>query len=542
MVRGVVGKWIALAAVLVSFVLLVANKVLVPPVAQSQGESGIFELRQGVLSGTDGSPGRLYNGSIDTYIDRWFLPNKPHGNDETLALRAPDIRSILIRYRELPPLPPGTQVQQATLEFFSIAPAPNNLSIRTTLLLHEWDPETADWHSAAKEQPWGQAGASGTEDVGDQAVGIVTVPARQPSVQLDVSEAVRLWYESPGTNYGLLISAFGSVATEYRFISNDSRLLDLRPRLTIVYGPPIPTPTRTATPTAIPTKTPLPPRSYGHYMDQFQQGRAGYDGTSDTFITAWGPVGVPNGASARLEVRQGNIKNTLIRFELPQFSPGAVLSKATLVLDVATCGNCNPMSAQVYEVLRPWDASKATFQLTGLGIEQWGRAGATAPGIDRAESPVTVVLLPRQFDSSGVAPVELDITPLVRKWLVSPDTNHGLLISGGGDVSVEYSFVSSEDVVIERRPLLRIESEIPTPMPTEIPTGTPTGSPTPRSTPTLTSTPTDIPTLPSTVTPTPPPESALRERLQRIDQRNNLFALIFREMLAAVAAYRDEAP
>lgn len=536
MARRLDRNWIALAALVAALALFVVERILTPTVVQSQAASGVFELRQG-SPGPDGTP---YDGAVDTYIDRWFLPNKPHGNDETLALRAADIRSILIRYDTLPPLPPGAQVHRATLEFFSMAPAPNDLNVRTTLLLREWDPESADWHRAAKGQPWGQAGATGFADAARMAVSITAVRARQPAVQLDVSAAVHSWYASPETNHGLFISAFGPVATEYRFASNDSRLLDLRPRLTIAYGPAIPTPTNTATATPVPTRTPIPPRSHGSYTDQFQQGYDGYDGTSDTFITAWGAVGVPNGESARLEVRQKDIKSALIRFDLPQFPPDTVLTTATLVLHVAGCGNCNPMRAEVYELLRPWDASKATFELTGLGFERWDKPGAAAPGVDRAETPVAEGLLPRTFDASGVAPVEFDITPLVRKWLISPDANDGVLIRGAGNVSVEYRFVASEDLVVERRPVLRLESEIPPP--TATPTETPPPTETPTSTPTLTSTPTDTPTPTATATPTPPAASKLRERLQHIDRRNNLFAQIFREMLDAVAAYQDEVP
>lgn len=539
MVGRPAGKWIALTAVLMSVALLIASRILAPTVAQSQASDGAFELRQGVA----GPDGELYFGSVDTYIDRWFLPNKPHGSDGTLALRATGIRSILIRYDQLPPLPPGTELRQATLEFFSVAPAPNGLNVRAARLVREWDPATADWNQASDGQPWSQAGATGPDDVAEQPVSITRLEARQPSVRLDVSEAVQSWYESPAENLGLLISAFGPVATEYRFASNESQVTELRPRLTIAYGPPVPTPTNTTTPTTTPTKTPVPPRDYGQYTDTFQHGLDGYEGTSDTFISAWEPVGVPQGASARLELRQKETKNVLIRFDLPRFSPGSVVTRAVLVLRVAGCGNCNPLLAEVYEVLRPWDASRATFDLTGLGTERWGRPGAASPGIDRAEDPVATALLPREFDRDGVASVEFDITSLVRKWLASPEINHGILIRGGGDIAVEYRFVSSEDLVTERRPLLRINTEIPTPTETPTATLTPTATPTetPSHTPTLT------PTATATPTPTPPqsgggPGEGLRERLLRIDQRNTLFAQIFRDMLAAIAAYQDEAP
>ena len=49
-----------------------------------------------------------------------------------------------------------------------------------------------------------------------------------------------------------------------------------------------------------------------------------------------------------------------------------------------------------------------------------------------------------------------DVTLPVRQWVLHPETNHGLIIRGYGDVSIEYRLLSSGWVQVGLRPQLVI--------------------------------------------------------------------------------------
>ncbi len=215
-----------------------------------------------------------------------------------------------------------------------------------------------------------------------------------------------------------------------------------------------------------------------------QEGVDGYQGTADTFLSAWQPTS-NFGKEARIAVRSQGVMNGLLQFDLSSIPARAPVTGATLHLYRFNRTNGNPMDLEVYGVRRSWQESQATWQIAQSG-SAWGAPGAEQPQVDRDATPVASVPLP---DANGW--VTVDVTSLVRDWAVNPLANYGLLLKGQSEAKVEYSFYSSDAIDPSLRPRLVVTYTVggstePTPTPTLVPTSTPVppGQPTPTPTPT----------------------------------------------------------
>jgi hypothetical protein len=141
--------------------------------------------------------------------------------------------------------------------------------------------------------------------------------------------------------------------------------------------------------------------------------------------------------------------------------------------------------------MRPWEGQEATYQRASAE-EPWYEAGLGGVGRDVSAVSVAKAVLDAEREW-----VPLDITPLVRAWMRSPNLNHGLVIKAAGQIAVQYQFASSEYWIDpSKRPRLQLHmaSTTATPVPTETPreatpTATSTGVPTPSATPTAEATP-----------------------------------------------------
>lgn len=225
-----------------------------------------------------------------------------------------------------------------------------------------------------------------------------------------------------------------------------------------------------------------------------QQGQDGYTGASDTYLDSWAPSAV-HGLDTLLRVRGPDVFHGLLRFDVSQIPPDKPVKAAALSLWLENRSGERALPVEVYRVLRPWSEGQATWNQAAAG-QPWAQPGASAPGVDRAATPVATV----DLDMVGGFK-SLNVTDLVQDWVAHPETNFGLLLRGVGSTNLEYGIASSQNWWLNRRPKLVVvySQHTPTPTPTDTATPTPTGTPTP--TPTVTPTATWTPT--PTVTPTP---------------------------------------
>ena len=310
--------------------------------------------------------------------------------------------------------------------------------------------------------------------------------------------------------------------------------------------PPLPsrTPTRTPTPTgATPTPSNTPttgpsvtPTStptlfpLGRNTVTLQQGIRGYQGTNDTYMSAWSPA-KNYYVNANLLVKNDNIYESLLRFDLGSIPPGSTINAAMLRLFPYNRDVAQPFELQVYAMLRPWIDAQATWE-RAASDSAWGAPGANDTASDRAPLAAGV-----QPVSALNVWVDFDLRALVSGWATDPSTNHGLILRATGQQSVVYHFASGNHPSISLRPQLIVDylapEASPTPRPpTETPTPPPaTETPTPTRTSTFTPTPEATPTETSTATPSATATKGPDERVAEVEQRLGLLEQILQAII-----------
>ncbi len=206
-----------------------------------------------------------------------------------------------------------------------------------------------------------------------------------------------------------------------------------------------PSPTSTKTPTLFPG---------GHNVVTLQQGVLGYQGTTDTYITAFTPGGnfVLQG---NLVVKNDSAYEGLLRFDLGSIPPGAVINQATLRLYAYNRDKNASMDVEVYRLLREWVDSQANWDRAALG-NAWGAAGANDTATDRRAEPVAV-----QNVSAMNAWYEFDVTELVKPWVADPRVNRGMILRGFGTLSLVYHFASANHSTVAYRPQFVVDFTAP---------------------------------------------------------------------------------
>ncbi len=224
---------------------------------------------------------------------------------------------------------------------------------------------------------------------------------------------------------------------------------------------PTSTPTATVTPTAPPTATPV-----GQILTNAPA-------RADAYISEWYPD--TNYGSGVLRVRNGDVEQSLLQFDLASLPANIQIDEAKLRLWVSGRSNTNNLTGDVYALRRAWNEHQVTQKQAAAGVA-WQSPGAHGD-VDRDPSRIDS----RRLPASG--PVTWDVTDVVRGWYGTPSSNHGLIL-GATTVNgnVEYSFVGREGAADERPVLLvRYRQSTVTatpPTPTSSPTFTPTPAPT----------------------------------------------------------------
>ncbi len=233
-----------------------------------------------------------------------------------------------------------------------------------------------------------------------------------------------------------------------------------------------------------PGDTPLP-----YATVTLQQGKDGYTGAADTYISAWEPD--TNYANYQvLRVRHDGpttIRNTLLRFNLDGRVPPDIWLRGAVLRLYADRGPTQARSLMIdmHAAGRPWNAAEATWNRPQVG-ETWAQPGANGMPGDIASAPADT----RFVQSTDTGDINRwygwDVTDLVATWLATPEANYGVVVRASPpedeyDEREEFSFYSSENTAA-KRPQLMIVYALVTPTPT--PTPTPTVTPTPTATPT----------------------------------------------------------
>ncbi len=233
-----------------------------------------------------------------------------------------------------------------------------------------------------------------------------------------------------------------------------------------------------------------------------QQGREGYEGTRDTYLDKWHET-INYSTENQLKLRSIDVMAPLLRFHLVDRVPSnAQVQRATLSLYVTFAG-ANPVDAQTFRVLRPWEVSQATWVQAADGVG-WADKGCNGIGADREGIPSDT-----QTITGSHTWCDLDVTAMVQAWVSDPPSNYGVIVKSFGPSVVGYDLASSRYSDPLARPKLVVvylPYSTPTPTATPTPTFTATSTPTPTSTPTATPTltPTSAPTATATSSPLPP--------------------------------------
>lgn len=214
-----------------------------------------------------------------------------------------------------------------------------------------------------------------------------------------------------------------------------------------------------------------------------QNGRQGYNGTTDTWLNDWARDDV-NGDKTFLSLRPAGVHKGLIRFDLQDILPDDVeITAANLKLYDNDDGPS--MTVNLYRMLRSWDETTATFNQADSG-QSWSIPGGAA-GQDWESTPIATLNL----DAPG-GYATANLITAVRDWVADPASNYGVvLLVESSSFNSDRSLQSSDHWDINVRPKLELIYE---PLPAS-PTPTPTGTPTPTSTPTPTATPTTTPAV-----------------------------------------------
>lgn len=219
-------------------------------------------------------PATSYNGATDAYILDG-APNENRHQQQDLYLHyygypTSKLESeILMRFELQEYIPTGAVIGGATLSVYvKRSSNVSSLQASTFEMYQPWTPAQVTWNQAAMGVPWQMAGGFGPSDRSQAASDSVWLPNCIGSLacgwqHFDVTAMVQNWVIDPDANRGLMIRATDRTGSlEYTIHSSFYPFSDtLRPKLSVVWALPTPTPPATATGTATATRTASPTAS-----------------------------------------------------------------------------------------------------------------------------------------------------------------------------------------------------------------------------------------------------------------------------------------
>jgi hypothetical protein len=455
----------ALALFVVIAVLSVGLLIDLPRTeTQAQGTIQTVVLRRGENG---------YTGSEDTYIAQ-YPPDANYCGEELLLIGWWQQFAGLLRF-DVSSLPRHAVVTEAKLQLYAVTWSSDAITIGAYYVMRDVAMCEATWMQSQEGNAWGLPGAKDTfSDRRASPESTIQISGSAGSFDLDLTEVVQGWVNGTLQNNGVLLLAEASSAS-VRLAGSYQYVVSQRPALVIQYYTDAPPPSST------------PPPS-GEVIYHLQRGVDGYDGCTDTRISAEKPT--QNFGNEELVLGTRGEINTLIRFDVSHIPSYATILEATLGLHVANFGQ-RPNEAAIiatYPVTRTWAEAEATW-LQATDRDDWGLPGCNDIGSDR--SPVAL-------DSQPIHELgwyNWDVTDAARRWVRDPLSNKGVVLTQTNtDVGGEYDIRESEYPDEKMRPYLILRCLLIPPTPTRTPSATPTSTPTITPTPTRTATPTATPT------------------------------------------------
>lgn len=381
----------------------------------------------------------VYETMVDSYLTSWDATTN-YGHQGALSIRTDGVKRPVLKF-DVSSIPSGVTILDARLWLYTshYKSHTQNLTVDVYGLKRSWTEMQTTWNLAATGVNWGAGGADDTSadrDATSSASRVVS--ATNTWYNWDITALTQAWINHTRDNYGMVLVGSGNTV-EMSFWASEYSTQNLRPKLVIqyTYGS-ISTPTNTPAISATPGASPTPTLTSTPGQELiYQQGTSGYTGVTDTYISQWQPT-TNYGDNVTMLVRQGDVRGTLVRFDLASLPGGITIQQAQLELYALSRSNAGNLTVEAYRVIRPWAEGQATWNLATTSTS-WGVAGCNQEGTDRTAALV---------DSTVVNTVNAwhtwDITSAVQQWVASPGTNRGVILKGAGATSVEYSYVASE--------------------------------------------------------------------------------------------------
>jgi len=169
-----------------------------------------------------------------------------------------------------------------------------------------------------------------------------------------------------------------------------------------------------------------------------------YAGTADTYLE---PVSL-HGSDTPLIVDGDPDRAAILAWDVAAIPSGSTVLRAWITLDVQ---NTSADTYEIYEMKREWVESEADFAVYANG-ESWQTAGASGPG-DRGSSPLGQAAA--SYGGNYMMSLNPDGVALVQRWIDSPATNRGLIITDYAETD-SVRFDSRESSTPEHRPKLTV--------------------------------------------------------------------------------------
>lgn len=160
------------------------------------------------------------------------------------------------------------------------------------------------------------------------------------------------------------------------------------------------------------------------------------------------------GQNGSLAVRTNDVRTALVRHDIERVPTDVIVTDATLNLWVARGSNPASIALRVYVLQSSWNEGAATWLEADTGVS-WADPGANSHGKDLGVEPIAEVIL-----SEAQRWITIDVTEAAQQWATDPESNYGLILKGGGGVSVEYQLASSQAQQRDQRPKLLLTYEI----------------------------------------------------------------------------------
>ncbi|WP_417616052.1 DNRLRE domain-containing protein [Oceanisphaera sp.] len=364
----------------------------------------------------------------DTRIDNSLLnANSNFGRAELQIGALLSTRHSLVSFG-LSTLPDGIRLIGAELRLYQINTLASGGNLTAHRVSSSWVEGTgsqdgATWNTHDGSNGWSSPG-------GDyQATPIASAQARLTAgwVSWNIGAQVSRWLDGSEANYGLLLKT--DLSSTLSFASKEHSDASLRPQLVLTYACPCNAGDDS-------TSLVLQPSAAGG---------------ADTYLYD-DPWGTTRGTETRMRIsNSGNLdKRGLLKFDLSTIPTAALITSATLELNLEGIGSGEIADISLHRVTRDWHQTQANWSLARTS-ENWSSLGGDFE---------PTALTSAEIDPLALGATQWDITALVGDWVAGVQDNHGLMLLGSPGVN-HADFSSSNHAAATQRPKLTIQYHCP---------------------------------------------------------------------------------